>query len=361
MLHRSAPNRQPPDEKTKAKLASVGLGDPTAALRREAKRDLLGICATFVIAFIVASTFDIGEWYREASVKYENWEFDEIAMATTMSIVAFCWYAARQWRRYRDEVARRLKLVESLVAMRVVADQLGENKAHFLANIAHDFRTPLNGILGFAQLINEEPFGPLGDDRYKKYVQTIQESAEMLNERIETCLDPEKFEFGAEPMQMMPYPLKNAINGAMPMLQELADSARIALLDDVSNDLPDVHGDGRALRKIIVNLVTNAIKHSRPKCSVRLSAERMADNDLTLVVEDDGIGMDPKLVAALQRGWQPTQAATEDTGESASTGLFVTKKLLDLHGASLHIDTSAAQGTRVTVTFPQERLILKAS
>lgn len=357
MLHRTAPFRFAPDEITKTELDSAGLGDPTASLRRGAVRDSIIVGLVFIAAYIIASIFDIGDWYREASVKYEDWEFDEIAMAAIMSTAAFCWFSWRQWQRYRIEVQRRLKLEESMIEMRVMADHLGDNKSLFLANLAHDFRTPLNGILGFSQLMNELPFGSLDEDRYKSYVQSIHESAQMLGERIETCLDPDKIEFGAEPMQMISYPLKTAVNKALPIVQSLAESAQITLIDSVSDDLPHIHGDARALKKIIVNLVTNAIRHGRPKGRVEIAAEMTANNSLCLVINDNGVGMDTRMLAALADGKRPAPSADDEIYTSTSVGLSVVKKLLDLHEAALAIKTGPKLGTSVSITFPPHRVI----
>lgn len=90
MLHRTAPFRSSPDEITKAELDSIGLGDPAAALRRETMRDLRILVIVFLVAFLFASYLDIGDWYRETAVKYEHWEFDEIAVAIILSAIAFC-------------------------------------------------------------------------------------------------------------------------------------------------------------------------------------------------------------------------------------------------------------------------------
>lgn len=330
-------------------------------------RDLVVVGLVFVAAFIIAIYFDIGDWYRAASVRYEDWEFDEIAMAAIMSTAAFCWFSWRQWQRYRNEVRRRLKLEESMVEMRVMADHLGDNKSQFLANLAHDFRTPLNGILGFSQLMTEMPYGSLDEKRYKSYVQTIHESAQMLNERIETCLDPDKIEFGAEPMQMISCSLKSTMNKAMPIVRGLAESTQIALIDTVSDDLPSIHGDGRALKKIVINLVTNAIKHSRPNGKIEISAGMTENSGLCLVIKDNGVGMDTRMLAALADGKR--QITTNNRGNdgndgndaSPGIGLFVVKKLLDLHDASLSIETGPKLGTMVSITFPPNRVLARAS
>jgi signal transduction histidine kinase len=194
----------------------------------------------------------------------------------------------------------------------------------------------------------------------KSYILAIHESASMLNERIETCLDPDKIEFGAEPMQMIAYPLKNAVNNAMPIVQGLAQSANIELIDEVSNNLPCVHADGRALKKIIVNLLTNAIQHSRPRGTVRITAHLTASGDMILIVEDNGVGMDERLLSALENGIRPGPVGEDATLVSTGIGLFVVKHLVDLHQGTLALKTSEASGTTATITFPANRVLLKS-
>jgi len=205
--------------------------------------------------------------------------------------------------------------------------------------------------------MNEMPYESLDAKRFKSYIQSIHESAQMLKERIETCLDPEKIDFGAEPMQMISYPLKNAINNAMPIVLGLAQSANIKLIDDVPNDLPCIHADGRALKKIIVNLATNAIKHSRPRGTVRIAAKVTDSGDLILTVADNGVGMDRRMLAALAEGKRPEPPREDATMASTGIGLFVVKRLLDLHQATLAFESSAEKGTTATITFPANRVM----
>jgi len=359
MLHRSTAFRDAPDTPTKAELQSLGLGDPSESLRRHAFNDLFLIAILYVGFLLLALALDLGDQFLEFATRHESWELDEFILAGAFSMIAFAGFSWRQWYRYSSEIKRRLKLERDLVEMRVLADHLGENKALFLSNLAHDFRTPLNGILGFAQLLQEEPFGPIGNDNYKNYIATIRESAIMLNDRIATCLDPDKIDFGAEPMQMMPFPLKKAIANALPVIRAMAQSAEITIEDDVPEDLPDIHGDRRAIKKVIINLATNAIKHCRPRGKVRLSAGLSDGNTLAIEVEDNGVGMDARIITALMRHEAGTDhaGATED-GQGA--GLFVAKKLLDMHEATLTIENRLGNGTVVTVTFPKHRLIPKS-
>lgn len=343
---------------TKAKLEVHGLGDPKIALHQAALRDFYFIVIVFLATYVFAIMVNLGEMYHALSIKYEDWQIDEIAMAAMLSMIAFCWFAWRQWRRYADEMTRRIKLEEEIMEMRVLADHLGQNKTVFLANLAHDLRTPLNGVLGFAQLLEEEPFGPIGNERYRDYIASIRESAAMLGERIETCLDPDKVEFGAEPLQMKPHPIKDLVESAVRIVEPVARSSGIDIQVDVAPNLPEMHTDDRAIKKILVNLVSSAIKSNRPNGWIRIAAKRTVGDGLALSVEDNGVGLgfddlDPR--------WShPGLVASEadDTQRyGMDTGLAIVKKLLDMHGATFDIRSVPNRGTAITMIFPPERLV----
>ena len=334
------------------------LADPKVALHQAALRDLYFLVILFIAAFMVASSYELGDWYIVAVTAHPDWELDEVAIAAMLSMVAFCWFAYRQWRRFADELTRRVKLEEEIMELRVLADHLGQNKSVFLANLAHDLRTPLNGILGFAQLLEEEPFGPIGNEHYKEYVKSIRESAAMLGERIITCLDPDKVEFGAEPLQMKPRPIKALIDAAVGVVEPVARGTGITIEVEVASNLPEMHADDRAIKKILINLVTNAIKFNRPKGKIRIAAKLTAGQGLALIVEDNGVGigfddLDPR--------WSHPELieAENDAGPryGMDIGLAVVRKLVEMHGARFEVRSVPNKGTSVTMIFPPERLV----
>ena len=344
------------DKLTNVELDSIGLGDPSRSLRRRAANDLFLIAIICVVGLLIGLALDLGDRFHTFVVTHEEWEIDEFMLAIFLGLIAFAGFSLRQWFRYSGEIRRRVKLERELVDLRILADRFGENKALFLSNLAHDFRTPLNGILGFAQLLQEEPFGPIGNEHYKTYVATIRESAVMLSDRIETCLDPEKVDFGAEPMQMIPFALKQAVANAMPVIQMMAQSADVTLEVSVPADLPEIHGDRRAIKKAVINLVTNAVKHSHRGGRIRVSAALTHHGDLAMEIDDNGIGLDATVIAAVKR-YEPEASNAGVVTDSQGAELLVVKRLLHLHDASLTIENRLGHGTVVTVTFPKGRLI----
>jgi signal transduction histidine kinase len=348
--------RNSPAKATKAELEALGLGDPKLSLHQAVLRDFYLVAAVSVLAYIAALVLDLGNLFLTFTATHET--LDEIFMAALFGLAALCWVSWRQWRRYSEEITRRIKLEEDIVEMRAVADHLGQNKSAFLADLGHDLRTPLNGILGFAQLLEEEPFGPIGNERYKSYVASIRESAAMLGDRTTTCLDPDKVEFGAEPLQMKPWPVHELVSSAMSIVETVAQSASIKIETDAASDLPDLIADRRAIKKILINLLANAIKFNRPGGLIRIAAKLTDDGALAIVVKDNGIGitvdeMDPRWTHPGQGETRSDAAPLHGMG----IGLSAAKSLLDLHSATLKIRSISGKGTTVTMTFPRDRLI----
>lgn len=345
----------------KAELEALGLGDPRLSLHQSALQDFYLVSVLSVLGYIVALVLDLGDLFLAFTASHESWEIDEIFMAALFSLVGLCWLSWRQWRRYDEEISRRIALEEDIVEMRMMADSLSQNKTAFLANLGHDLRTPLNGVLGFAQLLEEEPFGPIANERYKNYIKSIRESAAMLDERLTTCLDPDKVEFGAEPLQMKPWPVKDLIASALPIVAPVAESGGIRIELDVEADLPNVHADQRAIKKILVNLISNAIKFNRPKGAIRISAKLTDGKALELIVQDNGIGI---AIDDLDPRWSHPQMIKPQAGaqprHGMGVGLSVVQDLIDMHGASLVVRSIPKRGTTVILTFPPDRLVVSA-
>lgn len=346
----------------KAEIEAFGLGDPRLSLHQSALQDFYLVSVLSVLGYIVALVLDLGDLFLAFTASHESWEIDEIFMAALFSLVGLCWISWRQWRRYDEEISRRIALEEDIIEMRLMADSLSQNKTAFLANLGHDLRTPLNGILGFAQLLEEEPFGPIANERYKNYIRSIRESAAMLDERIATCLDPDKVEFGAEPLQMKPWPVKDLIASALPIVAPVAESAGIRIELNVEADLPYVHADERAIKKILVNLISNAIKFNRPKGAIRISAKLTDGKALELIVQDNGIGI---AIDDLDPRWSHPQLIEPQAGaqprHGMGGGLSVVQDLIDMHGAAIVVRSIPKRGTTVILTFPPDRLVDPAS
>ena len=223
---------------------------------------------------------------------------------------------------------------------------LGERTA-FFAGLGHDLKTPLNAIIGFSDLMKAEVYGAL-PERYKDYPGLIHESGQDLMLLVDDILDLAKSE--AKAQRLEPEPVDLAASGQS-VAQQLQDQARRAGVDLKGPDGGPVwaEADARAVRQIWQNLVSNAIKYSKPDGTVVLAAHSLG-SAVTISVSDDGAGMDQ---ADLDRIAKPFAQGSNSKGRAGTgLGLAVVHRFAQLHGGKVIIDTQEGKGTRVRVTLP---------
>jgi hypothetical protein len=233
------------------------------------------------------------------------------------------------------------------------ADAAG-SRLDFLAKVSHEVRTPLNSIIGFAELMLQERFGPIGSRRYKGYVEDIHQSGLYALSLLNDLLDISKIEAGKFELNFTAVDVAEVVEECAASLQPLAKRARILLRTSLAPDLPTVVADPRRLKQILLNLLTNAIKFTNEGGQVIVSGS-MVDGELRLRVGDNGVGMTKDEIAfAMQPFNQLDTAPRKQTG--TGLGLPVTKALVDANRARLVLQSEPGIGTSADVIFPAERL-----
>ncbi len=233
------------------------------------------------------------------------------------------------------------------------ADAAG-NRLDFLAKVSHEVRTPLNSIIGFAELMLQERFGPIGSQRYKGYVEDIHQSGLYALSLLNDLLDISKIEAGKFELNFTAVDVAEVVEECAASLQPLAKRARILLRKSLAPDLPTVVADPRRLKQILLNLLTNAIKFTNEGGQVIVSGS-MVDGELRLRVRDNGVGMTKDEIAfAMQPFNQLDTAPRKQTG--TGLGLPVTKALVDANRARFVLASEPGIGTSADVIFPAERL-----
>jgi len=224
----------------------------------------------------------------------------------------------------------------------------------FLAKVSHEVRTPLNSIIGFAELMLQERFGPIGNARYRGYVEDIHQSGLYALSLLNDLLDISKIEAGKFELNFTAADVSELVEDCVGSLQPLAKRARIVLRTSLADDLPSVVADPRRLKQILLNLLTNAIKFTGEGGQVIVSGA-MVDGELRLRVRDNGVGMTKDEIAyAMQPFHQLDTAPRKQTG--TGLGLPVTKALVDANRARLVLTSEPGVGTSADVIFPAERL-----
>ena len=232
--------------------------------------------------------------------------------------------------------------------------EIAARQLDFLAKVSHEVRTPLNSIIGFAELMLHERFGPIGNTRYKGYAEDIHQSGLYALSLLNDLLDISKIEAGKFELDFTSVDVGEVVDACVASLQPLAKRTRIVLRSSFADDLPLVLTDPRRLRQILLNLLTNAIKFTREGGQVIVSGT-MVDNELRLRVRDSGVGMSENDIAYAM---QPFNQLDTSPRHQAGTGLGLplTKALTDAIRARLELTSEPGVGTSADVIFPKERL-----
>ncbi len=236
------------------------------------------------------------------------------------------------------------------------ADAANRTKAEFLAAMSHELRTPLNAVIGFSGMILQEPFGPLGNERYRDYIRDISASGAHLLSLINNVLDISKLDSGDFRLEEEELSIDDVVTYPVRMINPQADAVEITVVSHIEPDLPKFRGDRRRLRQVMDNLLANALKFTPANGAIRVEARRHGEG-LAIAVSDTGIGMDANDIAKALERFGQIDSRLSRKYEGAGLGLPLAKQLAELHGGRLEILSTKGAGTTVTVTLPADRLL----
>jgi PAS domain S-box-containing protein len=236
------------------------------------------------------------------------------------------------------------------------AESASRAKSEFLAVMSHELRTPLNAIIGFSEIVLRETFGPIANPRYRDYVDDIRSSGGHLLELINDILDLSKAEAGQIELTEDVVEVEPLVGACVAMLSPRAQQAGVEIIAEVAGDLPNLQGDERKLRQVLLNLMTNGIKFTPPDGQVRVSA-RMAGNSLRIEVTDTGIGIAQADIPKALSPFGQIDSALSSRHAGTGLGLPLTKRLVEAHGATFTLTSEIGAGTTATIEFPPQRLL----
>ncbi|WP_119462754.1 ATP-binding protein [Rhodospirillaceae bacterium SYSU D60014] len=237
------------------------------------------------------------------------------------------------------------------------AEQANAAKSQFLANMSHELRTPLNAIIGFSEVMKQEVFGPIGNPSYRDYAGDIHQSGMHLLALINDILDLSKAEAGRLDIDEEPVDLSEIVAASLRMMETVAAKARVLLIDRTAPPLPTVRADGRKLRQILLNLLSNSVKFTPAGGHVVLRAQRSEDGWLTLSIADTGIGIASEDIPKALEPFGQVANAQSRRHEGSGLGLPLTKRLVELHGGQLELRSAPGQGTTAIISLPPERIL----
>ncbi|QRE74719.1 PAS domain-containing sensor histidine kinase [Methylobacterium aquaticum] len=255
----------------------------------------------------------------------------------------------------RDVSASRRTEAE-LVRARREAERASAQKSDFLATISHEVRTPLNAIIGFAEVMLEEQFGPVGSERYRDYLRDIRASGEHVVSLVNDLLDLAKIEAGHLDLAFAGLPLNDLVAASVSLMQPQAARQRVVMRTSFAAGLPAVLADQRSLRQATLNVISNAIKFTDAGGQVIVSTAATDRGGVALRVRDTGIGMSPE---EIETALQPFRqiATAQRRGGGTGLGLPLTKALVEANRASLRITSRKGEGTLVEMLFPAARVL----
>ena len=237
-----------------------------------------------------------------------------------------------------------------------VAEQTAElraanrHKSEFLANMSHELRTPLNAVIGFSDALKEQYFGPL-NEKQAEYVGDINSSGQHLLSLINDILDLSKIEAGKMELETARFNVAAAIDNAIILIRERALRQNLALLAEVDPAVGDIEADERKVKQILVNLLTNAVKFSYPGGRVRVTARRVT-NRVEIAVSDMGLGIALQDQATIFEEFRQLQSSGNIKHEGTGLGLSLTRRLVELHGGRIWVNSELGKGSTFTFALP---------
>jgi len=228
-------------------------------------------------------------------------------------------------------------------------EQTALAKSRFLANMSHELRTPLNAIIGFSEVTMREMFGPV-TPRYQEYARLIHESGQHLLDLINSVLDMSKIEAGKFELSEELFQLEDVAQSAVRFLKIPAERAGVALRLDIAPQARLVFADRRAIKQILVNLLSNGVKYTPPGGEVRVSA-RVA-HGIEIEVRDTGTGISKPDLERLGKPFEQVENAAVRAKEGTGLGLALVKSLAQMHGGEAVLQSALGEGTVVTVRLP---------
>jgi len=302
---------------------------------------------------------------NEAALRAESSAFRSIMFVTAMILVGYIVLTLVSLMQVRRDLQRANTELEGRITdisrAKEEADLANRSKSEFLAMMSHELRTPLNAVIGFSDLMRIEAFGPVGSDRYREYASDIHDSARHLLSLINDILDLSKIERGSLKPDDEIVDVRDAVHAVETLVKDRAERGNVTLKLKLPDKLPQLKADPRQLKQMLANLLSNAIKFTDPGGSVTISIDCDPEKHYRFDVEDTGIGLAQEDIPKALAPFVQVERAHGRRHEGTGLGLPLTKRMIELHGGRLDLQSEPGVGTHAALIFPASRIVTLGS
>ncbi|NVK32927.1 MAG: HAMP domain-containing histidine kinase [Rhodobacteraceae bacterium] len=263
-----------------------------------------------------------------------------------------------EYRAEKDHLIAELETANALSDEgRRRAEEANLAKSRFLATMSHELRTPLNAILGFSEVMKDEVLGPMKNATYKGYAADIHSSGAHLLNLINEILDLSRIEAGRHELHEEAVFMQDIAEDCSTMMQIRAKSKEITIHENFEDGLPRVWADERALRQVILNLVSNAVKFTPYKGEIHITLGATRDGGQFVSVRDNGPGIPEEEIPIVLQAFGQGSVAIQSAEPGTGLGLSIVQALVSMHGGIFKLNSKLREGTEAIVTLPKARVL----
>lgn len=259
-------------------------------------------------------------------------------------------------KRLSREIEERIQLENDLRQAKETAEFANRTKSEFLANMSHELRTPLNAIIGFSELLREKETFRLTPEQQASYVKDIHDSGSHLLGIINEILDLSRIDAGAVELDESTITVPTLVDDALRLMRPRILGAGVHVHVAIPESMPYLKADERLLKQILLNLLSNAVKFTPRGGCVRVTGQWSGEG-ITLRVADNGIGIPRDKLSRVLEPFGQVESGYSKRFSGTGLGLPISKRIAELHGGSLVIDSTPGEGTTVTVHLPGDRVV----
>ena len=297
-----------------------------------------------------------GQWVQISERKTD--EGDIVAVYTDITSLKNAEQELRNANRFLDNQSRELEeMAQHLIQARNQAELANRVKSEFLANMSHELRTPLNAIIGFSDVIKQGLSNSADIQKFREYIEDINESGLLLLKLITEILDLTKVEAGKTELHEENIDVSKALNSCLALLKGQAKEAGVIVECDSAPEVLTLYADESKFKQIFANLLQNAIKFTPPGGKIKVRIWYSEESGLVYQVADTGIGIALSDIPIALAPFRQIDSDLNRKFKGTGLGLPLTKALVELHGGSLDLQSEVGTGTIVTVRFPAERIV----